>query len=228
MSSVPVEEMGELLRSEEMRRRKAEAALAAAESELRMLHAQIEPHFLFNSLGAVQQLIPKNPAQADFLLSQLTIYLRQTLTSAQMPDAGTLLGQEFDAAQAYLNIMQTRLGDRLTALVEIDPALRSVPFPTFVLHALVENAIKHGVEPKPGNVCISLTAEEITADAKTNIVVTVVDTGVGFNADRLLASDRTSISRIADRLSAAYENLTQLEILTPAHGGTCVTITIPR
>ena len=118
----------------------------ALEAKLRLLQAQIEPHFLFNTLSNVLSLIDTEPARGKSMLTDLTHYLRTSL-SRTLPET-TTLDQEIDMIQAYLNIQKIRMDERLNFTIELPDALRQHPFPPMLLQPLVENAIKHGLEPK--------------------------------------------------------------------------------
>ena len=137
-------------------RRRGEAAKVrqtATEKELtvaklNLLHAQVEPHFLYNTLASAQVLTRSDPARADEMLGNLIQYLRHSLPRTE--DAPSTIGEELERAQAYLDILKIRMGPRLQLQVDVPEALRGVLFPTMMLQTLVENAIKHGLEPKPG------------------------------------------------------------------------------
>ena len=119
------------------------------------MQAQVEPHFLFNTLASVQFLTETDPPKAGQMLGHLLAYLRAALP--QLRSASTTLGQEADLAQAYLSIMQMRMGSRLAFAVDVPAELRTQPLPPMLLMSLVENAVKHGIEPKAegGNVRIA-------------------------------------------------------------------------
>ena len=118
----------------------------ALESQLRMLQAQIEPHFLFNTLANVQSLMECDPARAKHMLEAFSDYLRAGL--AQLRESDSTLGAELDMAQTYLELLQLRMEERLTYSIEASPQARAARLPTLLLQPLVENAIHHGLEPK--------------------------------------------------------------------------------
>ena len=144
-------------------RRRARAETATEKeltvAKLSLLHAQVEPHFLYNTLASAQVLTRSDPARADQMLGHLITYLRQSLPRAD--DALSTLGEELERARAYLEILQIRMGERLATA---DPGARrrskSVPLPPMMLQTLVENAIKHGLEPVPGGGTIWILARE--------------------------------------------------------------------
>jgi LytS/YehU family sensor histidine kinase len=110
------------------------------------MQAQVEPHFLFNTLASVQFLTETDPPKAGKMLAHLLEYLRAALP--QLRSDSTTLGQETDLAQAYLSIMQMRMGPRLSFAIDVPGELRSHHLPPMMLMSLVENAIKHGLEPR--------------------------------------------------------------------------------
>jgi sensor histidine kinase YesM len=185
----------------------------AIEAELKLMQAQVEPHFLFNTLASVQFLTETNPKGASQLLGHLIDYLRAALP--QLRASSTTLGKEADLAEAYLNILQTRIGARLAFTIDIPPELRSHPFPPNLLISLVENAIKHGVEPAAAGGTITLSAWR---DGES-VVVTVADTGRGLAEASLSAGEGVGLSNVRERLAALYgpRGRFTLEALTP-HG----------
>ena len=118
----------------------------AVEAELKMMQAQVEPHFLFNTLASVQYLTETDPREASRLLGHLLAYLRAALP--QLRTATTTLGQEIALIEAYLNVFKTRMGPRLEFSIEVPEALRGHAFPPVLLISIVENAITHGLEPQ--------------------------------------------------------------------------------
>ena len=214
----------ERLATEELKRRAAEQGQALAEAQLQMLQAQIEPHFLFNTLASVQHLVRNDPQQADFLLSQLVSYLRQAIPDQR--GVASTLAREFASVQAYLNIVRVRMGTRLNVQVQCDSALEQVPFPALIIHTLVENAIKHGVEMKTGPVSIAVRACAVGEGAQQRIEICVIDSGVGLGAAETI-SGGLGLRNIRDRLALAYEGAARLEIGDAPGGGVCATVSFP-
>ncbi|HEY5676046.1 MAG TPA: histidine kinase, partial [Myxococcales bacterium] len=144
------------------------------EARLQLMQAQVEPHFLFNTLANVQHLVETDPPAASRMLDSLIQYLRAALP--QMREASTTLGREVDMARAFLEIHRVRMGTRLEFAIEVPPPLRDRAFPPMMLISLVENAIKHGVDPccDAGRVVI-----QAAEDAGT-LRVSVADTGEGI------------------------------------------------
>ncbi len=209
----------ERLATEELKRHTAEQGQALAEARLHMLKAQIEPHFLFNTLASVQHLVRTDPAQADFLLTRLVSYLRQAIPDLR--GTASTLGREFASVEAYLDIVRVRMGGRLEVEVDCESALAEVPFPSLVIHTLVENAIKHGVEMKPGPVRIGVLAR-----ATSGIEISVRDNGVGLDAAETVGGG-VGLRNIRDRLALAYDGRARLEVSDAPGGGVLATVTIP-
>src|SRR5262249_38874522 len=118
-----------------------------SEARLQMMQAQIEPHFLFNTLATVKRLFRTEPHSGDAMLERLTQYLRAALP--RLRDDESTLGDELDLVEAYLEILRARMGERLRFSIDASPRSRSLAFPSMMLITLVENAIKHGIERKP-------------------------------------------------------------------------------
>src|SRR4029077_12107813 len=115
------------------------------EAKLQLMQAQVEPHFLFNTLANVQHLVETDPPAATRMLDSLIHYLRAALP--QMRESGTNLGRELDMARAFLEINRVRMGKRLDFAIDVPDTLKSRAFPPMMLISLVENAVKHGVDP---------------------------------------------------------------------------------
>ncbi|MFA6311528.1 MAG: histidine kinase, partial [Sterolibacterium sp.] len=126
------------------------------EAQLQTLQAQVEPHFLFNTLAAVEHLTETDPPRASAMLQHLIAFLRGSLPN--MRELNTSLGREVDLCRSYLAIMQIRMEDRLKISIDVPEALRGLSFPPMMLQSLVENSIKHGLEPKPEGGAIALSA----------------------------------------------------------------------
>ena len=219
-----VRQWHERLSSEALKRHSAEQGQALAEARLTLLQAQIEPHFLYNTLASVQHLVRKDPDKADFLLSQLISYLRQAIPDVR--GTASALGREFSLIETYLNIVRVRMGGRLAVDVQCDPSLADVPFPNLIIHTLVENAIQHGVELKPGPVSIAVRAARVAHDGQARIDITVQDNGPGFGAGETVGTG-VGLVNIRDRLAVAYQGRARLDITDAPGGGVCATISIP-
>ena len=182
---------------------KAEAARhllskQAIEAELKLMQAQVEPHFLFNTLASVQYLTETNPAQANALLGHLIDYLRAALP--QLRASSTTLGKETELVAAYLNILKMRIGGRMSFVIDIPAELKAHPFPPNLLISLVENAIKHGIEPAAEGGVVTVSARR----DGDSVVVSVSDTGRGLAADPISPGQGVGLSNVRDRLAALY------------------------
>ena len=188
------------------------------EARLKLMQAQIEPHFLFNTLANVQHLVETNPPLAARTLESLIAYLRAALP--QMREDGTTLGREIALAHAYLDIQQIRMGPRLQFSVELPDSMRSAIFPPMMLLTLVENAIKHGLDPLQQGGVINVAAE--LHDGA--LVVSVADTGQGL----LEASGiGVGLVNIRERLTALYGKAAKLELEENEPCGVLARISIP-
>ena len=178
-------------------------ARQAVEAELKLMQAQVEPHFLFNTLASVQYLTETDPQEASRLLGHLIAYLRAALP--QFRAQSTTLGRVLELARAYLAILQMRMGPRLQFDVSLPETLASHPFPPNMLISLVENAIKHGVEPAVDGGKVSIDVRREADD----VVLTVSDSGRGLAASAAAggpstAGDGVGLSNVKERLAALY------------------------
>ena len=209
----------------ERRRREQESAKQTVTekeltvAKLSLLHAQVEPHFLYNTLASAQVLTRTDPVRADEMLGNLITYLRYSLPRTE--DSLSTLGVELERARAYLEILQIRMGARLSLQIDVPESLKSLPFPPMMLQTLVENAIKHGLEPKPGGGGIWILAR--TTDG--GIAVTVADDGRGFSAEG--AGTGIGLKNIRERLRLAYGNAARFAIVANFPSGVAATITVP-
>ncbi len=205
----------EAAESESLKRQVAEARMAA-------LQAQVEPHFLFNTLASIDHLIETDPPRASVMQKNLITYLRATLH--KMRESTTTLGREADLVTAYLEILQVRMEERLSVKVDVPAGLRSAAFPPMMLQSVVENAVKHGLEPSSEPATISVGAEVHDGMLR----VSVADTGVGFNPDnRTTSGTGLGLTNIRERLELLYGPAGRLEIAANVPRGTLVTLTLP-
>ena len=205
----------------EATKRAEEAQLQRTVLEARMeaLQAQIEPHFLFNTLASIDQLIQTDPPRASRMQQSLIRYLRSSMPQIRDGHRPTL-GQQVDLSAAYLEIMAVRMEGRLQPVVSVPEGLKSAVFPSMMLQTLVENAIKHGLEPKPDGGKLEITAE--VADGQ--LAVHVRDTGMGFMPK---SESGVGLANIRERLAALYGERAELIITVPPSGGTWATIKVP-
>ncbi len=194
----------------------------AVEAELKLMQAQVEPHFLFNTLASVQYLTETDPREAARLLSHLIDYLRAALP--QLRAHSTTLGKEIALAAAYLNILQMRMGSRLKFAIDVPDELAAHPFPPNLLISLVENAIKHGVEPSAEGGTIRVAARRDL----DNVVVDVTDTGRGLAAAAPdLPGSGVGLSNVRERLAALYGEHGRFDLVERPPHGTRATLSIP-
>lgn len=189
-------------------------------AKLSLLHAQVEPHFLYNTLASAQYLTRSDPARADEMLGNLITYLRHSLPRTE--DSLSTLGEELERARAYLEILKIRMGARLNLQLEVPESLKSIPFPAMMLQTLVENAIKHGLEPKSGGGTVWIIARTID-DA---LAVTVADDGQGFNAGS--SGTGIGLKNVRERLRLAYGGAASFAIVANFPSGVAATINIPN
>jgi hypothetical protein len=197
-----------------------------AELRLSVLAAQIEPHFLFNTLTGVRSAIISDPERGIEIIDNLVEYLRATIPQMR-DDACTSqvsLGAQLDAARAYLGVMHARL-PRLGFSVSCDPALRAQPVPPLMLISLVENAVKHGIEPKPGPTRIDVAANKIDSDDGARIELIVTDDGVGFSGTT--SGSGIGLANIRERLSQMDGKRASLSLKARGEGGVVATISLP-
>lgn len=207
------------LRAQQARR--AELDRAHAAMQLRLLQSQVEPHFLFNTLAHLSALIRSDPAQAEKLLSHLNGFLRATLRRNRQESA--TLEDELTLLRDYLSIVGVRLGARLRWSFEIDPGLEKMNFPFMLLQPLVENAIKHGIEPKRSGGEVVLRAWRKGARLR----VSVWDTGIGLRAHDVSADSGVGLDNVRQRLAALYGNNAHLSLRSNAAGGVIVELDLP-
>lgn len=188
-------------------------------AKLHLLHAQVEPHFLYNTLASAQVLTRSDPARADLMLGHLIQYLRRSLPRAE--NAVSTLGEELERAEAYLEILKIRMGNRLETRIEIPEALRHVSMPSMMLQTLVENAIKHGLEPKPGGGIIWIIARE----QDRQVAVTVADDGQGFGSQ--VGGTGIGLKNLRERLRLTYGNEASFAIISNFPHGVAATLTLP-
>jgi hypothetical protein len=189
------------------------------EAKLSALQAQVEPHFLYNTLASVQALTEVDPAQANLMTGHLIQYLRNALP--KMRESVSTVGQEIELVRAYLNILHMRMGKRLAFEIDVPAELMDAPFPPLMLPSLVENCIKHGLEPlrEGGSV-------RITASADGDLLRLVVsDTGKGFG-DSL--GSGVGLTNIRERLAALYGDKGKLTLEAAEPHGVTATVEVPR
>jgi len=191
----------------------------AAEANLKLLQAQVEPHFLFNTLSNVLSLLDTNPERGKSMLVDFIHYLRASLSKIREDQA--TLGQEMEMIRAYLSIFKIRMGDRLNYKIDLPQHLEAVSFPPMLIQPLVENAIKHGLEPKVDGGKI-----QIRGIAKDGLLrLEVADTGNGFKEER---NSGMGLSNIRERLQSLYGKSGRLILEENQPHGLKATIEVPH
>ncbi|HTI45040.1 MAG TPA: histidine kinase [Casimicrobiaceae bacterium] len=189
------------------------------EARMEALQAQIEPHFLFNTLASIDQLIRTDPPRASKMQQSLIRYLRSAMPQMREGRRPTL-GQQVGLCTAFLEIMAVRMEDRLQVVINVPEGLKSAVFPSMMLQTLVENAIKHGLEPKTEGGRVEIRAEVVDGQ----LAVHVLDTGLGFAPK---GEGGVGLANVRERLAALYGERAELVISVPPAGGTCATIQVP-
>ncbi len=210
------------------------AQRAAAENQLRLLQSQLEPHMLFNTLANLRVLIGMDPARAQHMLDQLIAFLRATLSASRVESHP--LRDEFERLRDYLALMQIRMGQRLRPNLDLPAELAEFPIAPLLLQPLVENAIKHGLEPAIDGGELSVSAQRLGQYLQLD----VLDSGVGISSEasqntrtpgdsRAGANEGThfGLHQVRERLATQYGSQASLSITQAPQGGTLARILIP-
>ena len=207
----------ETAEAESLKRQVVEARMAA-------MQAQVEPHFLFNTLASIDHLIETDPARASVMQKNLIALLRASMpTMREASDGGVRdLGRELTMIRPYLEILKVRMEERMAMQIDVPDGLLSAEFPPMMVQTLVENAIKHGLEPKPEGGLLRVAAEIVHG----KLVVTVADTGLGFGR-AATAGTGVGLANIRERLQLLYGNKASLTVTENKPSGTAVTVTVP-
>ena len=202
--------------SEQLKRQVVEARMAA-------MQAQVEPHFLFNTLASIDHLIETDPPRASTMQKNLIALLRASMPSMRESNpAQHDLGREMAVIRPYLEILKVRMEDRLQATIDVPEGLLSAEFPPMMIQSLVENAIKHGLEPKAEGGTLTVSAEIVHG----RLAVTVADTGLGFGrADT--AGTGIGLANIRERLKLLYGDKASMVVADNLPSGTIVTSPCP-
>lgn len=191
----------------------------ALDARLRLLQAQVEPHFLFNTLANVRELVDADSPQASEVLGSLIAYLRAAVP--RLHDPATTLGQELDLVRAYLEVMHMRMPDRLQFTLHADDASSALFCPPMTLLTLVENAVRHGIDPSEEGGRIEVRVR--VRDGRCR--VEVLDTGVGF--DIAGGSLGTGLSNLRERMRLAFGGDAELRLSPLEPHGTCAELDFP-
>ena len=199
----------------------------AGEARLKLLEAQLEPHMLFNTLANLRALIAVDPPRAIEMLDHLNGYLRVTLAGSRATSHP--LASEFDRLRDYLELMSVRMGPRLRYSLDLPDSLRGQPVPSLLLQPLVENSIRHGLEPKVegGDICVRARREERAEDGVPRICIEVRDTGVGLGSAPASNPEGFGIEQVRERLVTVYGARGGLTLQGAPDGGAIATVTFP-
>jgi sensor histidine kinase YesM len=206
---------------------RSEAQRLAVDAQLRLLRAQLEPHMLFNTLANLRSLVREDADRAESMIDQLIVYLRSALAASQTESVA--LSREFAQLRAYLDIMSLRMGPRLTYTLDLPPELEATAVPPMLLQPLVENAIKHGLEPKVGPGSIEVVARATAA----GIEIRINDSGLGLPADEedgpgvRPAGTSYGLQHVRDRLHAVYGPAARLSLERRRPAGVSALVFIP-
>ena len=218
-----------------LRHRATQDRMRANEAQLRLLQGQMEPHFLFNTLANVISLVDADAPRAKHMLEALTDYLRASL--AGLRHERSTLAIELDLARRYLQLMQTRMGDRLRFEIEVDDALRQAALMPLVLQPLIENAVKHGLEPQVDGGTVRVKAARLPIGGRDSLQVCVEDDGAGLavaarRPRRSVAGgpdgNGIALANLRERLQAGFGAVAQLTLTElDAGAGTRACIVVP-
>lgn len=190
------------------------------EARLQALQAQVEPHFLYNTLANVQALTEADPAAASKMVEHLIQYLRAALP--KMRETTSTVGQEMELVRAYLNILKIRMGARLEFSINVPDDVAKLPFPPLMLPSLIENAIKHGLEPQREGGRIDITASRLAG----LISIEVKDTGRGFGTGT--SGGGVGLANIRERLEGLYGAAGKLTLTENEPKGFIATLQVPE
>ncbi|MFO1272054.1 MAG: sensor histidine kinase [Rubrivivax sp.] len=220
-AEVKAAQAAETAEAESLKRQVVEARMAA-------MQAQVEPHFLFNTLASIDHLIETDPARASQMQKNLIALLRASMPTMREASGGNGgngvrdLGRELAVIRPYLEILKVRMEERLATEIAVPEGLLSAEFPPMMIQTLVENAIKHGLEPKPEGGRLTVKAEIVHG----KLAVSVADTGLGFGRAPT-AGTGVGLANIRERLQLLYGSKASLTVAENPAGGTIVTVTVP-
>jgi len=199
----------------------AQESARASKAKLSMLQAQVEPHMLFNTLSNLRSLIDADPPRAQHMLDHLVDYLRASLAGSQNDSSS--MKKEFALLENYLSLMEIRMGERLSFNLSLPAALHDIKVPVLILQPIVENAIKHGLEPSVEGGSIRVHARA----AKNHVAVDIIDNGVGYHSTDQSLSGGFGLQSVRDRLQTVNTDYEVLSITSPPNqfeSGTSITV----
>ncbi len=216
-AEVKAAKAAETAEAESLKRQVVEARMAA-------MQAQVEPHFLFNTLASIDHLIETDPPRASQMQKNLIALLRASMPTMREANAngGRDLGRELAVIKPYLEILKVRMEERLQTEIDVPEGLMSAEFPPMMIQSLVENAIKHGLEPKAEGGSLKVKAEILHG----KLAVTVADTGLGFGRAATQGTG-VGLANIRERLALLFGNKASVTVAENQPSGTVVTITVP-
>ncbi|WP_457445894.1 sensor histidine kinase [Roseateles sp. P5_E4] len=216
-AEVKAAQAAENAESEALKRQVIEARMAA-------MQAQVEPHFLFNTLASIDHLIETDPPRASQMQKNLIALLRASMPTMREANATATrdLGRELAVIKPYLEILKVRMEERLQTEIDVPEGLLSAEFPPMMIQGLVENAIKHGLEPKAEGGTLKVKAEIVHG----KLAVTVADTGLGFGR-AATSGTGVGLANIRERLQLLHGNRASVTVTENQPSGTVVTITVP-
>ena len=192
--------------------------------KLLVLQAQIEPHFLFNTLASLRALLREDVTRAEAMVDALVRHLRAVLPVVRTDSAASTLSDQLVICASYLEIMANRMEGRLAYGIDVPQPLLQTPFRPLILLTLVENAVKHGIEPKVGSGRIRIEAERIMDTAGFAVAVRVIDNGVGLSRS---VGQGLGLRNVREQLALCYGNRAALSLVSPPEGGTIACLQIP-
>jgi LytS/YehU family sensor histidine kinase len=207
----------ETAEAEQLKRQVVEARMAA-------MQAQVEPHFLFNTLASIDHLIETDPPRASTMQKNLIALLRASMPTMREANAEGVrdLGREMAVIRPYIEILKVRMEERLQPVIDVPEGLLSAEFPPMMIQSLVENAVKHGLEPKAEGGTLTVRAQIVHG----KLAITVADTGLGFGR-AATAGTGVGLANIRERLRLLYGSKATLTVSPNEPSGTVVTVTVP-
>jgi signal transduction histidine kinase len=208
------------------RAEKSESEKQLAEIRLQSLKAQIEPHFIFNTIAHLKSMIASDPKSAERMADELSDFLRASLQALRSDS--TTVGSEMELARAYLEIAKLRMGSRLSSQIDMGADVANMQIPPLLVQTLLENAIQHGVEPKstPSEIRVSADLQHDDAGAK-RLLVRVADTGQGFSQSSASGGSGIGLANTRERLLSAYAGSATLRLSANTPSGVIAEIELP-